>query len=278
MTTIVGVHGIGQQLKGEEVLRSAWHPALADGIRRAGGRAPEAPELACAFYGDLFRAKGKAVAAAGADVSDLDEMEMDLVASWWQEAARIDAAVVDPATQGKGRTPAFAQRALNALSNAKFFARISESAFIGDLKQVTGYMRDQAIFEQVQTRMRSAVTDQTRVIIGHSLGSVVAYEALVANPDWPVRTLITLGSPLGIRNIVFDRLRPKPGAWPGRVDRWVNVADNGDVVALEKQLSRVFGTRVEDLLIHNGSHAHDISPYLTAAEVGKVIAEALRSK
>ena len=49
-------------------------------------------------------------------------------------------------------------------------------------------------------------------MVGHSLGSVVAYEALCAHPEWPVRALVTLGSPLGIRNLIFDRLVPAPAA------------------------------------------------------------------
>ena len=51
--------------------------------------------------------------------------------------------------------------------------------------------------------------DGTEVIVAHSLGSVVAYEALCAHPEWPVRNLVTLGSPLGIRNLIFDQLVPR---------------------------------------------------------------------
>jgi hypothetical protein len=84
---------------------------------------------------------------------------------------------------------------------------------------------------------------------------------------------------LGIKNLIFDRLRPAPvdgqGAWPGGVRRWVNVADSGDVVALVKDLSPQFGLRVGNVLIHNGVTAHDVRPYLTARETGRVIAAAL---
>ncbi|MFD8967973.1 hypothetical protein ACFV0C_23770 [Streptomyces sp. NPDC059568] len=50
------------------------------------------------------------------------------------------------------------------------------------------------------------------VIVAHSLGSVIAYEALCAHPDWPDLTLVTLGSPLAVRGVVFDRLAPPPPA------------------------------------------------------------------
>ena len=56
---------------------------------------------------------------------------------------------------------------------------------------------------------------------------------------------------------------------------WTNIADTGDVVALTKRLAPLFGERVQDLLVNNGSKAHDISPYLTAAQTGHAIAEGL---
>ena len=60
------------------------------------------------------------------------------------------------------------------------------------------------------------------VLVAHSLGTVVTYEALHAyggTARWAnVRTFVTLGSPLGIPNLIFDALDPAPkaacGAWP----------------------------------------------------------------
>jgi hypothetical protein len=43
--------------------------------------------------------------------------------------------------------------------------------------------------------------------VGHSLGSVAAYEALCAHPQWPVRALATLGPP---------RLAPARSRWAWR--------------------------------------------------------------
>jgi pimeloyl-ACP methyl ester carboxylesterase len=178
------------------------------------------------------------------------------------------------------RTPRLVQRALDALSGSKFFVGLAERALIADLKQVHAYLADQQVRVEVLSRVTQAVKSDTGVLIGHSLGSVVAYEALCAHPEWPIHTLITLGSPLGIRNLIFGaRLHPPPergiGSWPGSVQRWCNIADGGDVVALEKRLECRFGDRVEDILIYNGASAHDVSRYLTAKETGRVLATAL---
>ena len=143
---------------------------------------------------------------------------------------------------------------------------------------MSAYFHDDDIRREAMRRVEDVV-DDTRVIIGHSLGSVVAYECLCAHPEWPVTTLVTLGSPLGIKNLIFDRLRPPPvdgfGVWPGGVRRWFNIADGGDIVALVKDLGPRFGPRVENVLIHNGATAHDIRPYLTARETGHAIASGL---
>jgi pimeloyl-ACP methyl ester carboxylesterase len=122
----------------------------------------------------------------------------------------------------------------------------------------------------------------TRVVVAHSLGSVVAYEALCTVPGHLVRALVTLGSPLGIGNLVFDRLDPAPvdgrGEWPGSEGLvWTNVADGGDVVALEKDLRGRFGDRVCNALVHNGAHAHDATSYLTDKLTGVAIAGGLNA-
>lgn len=49
--------------------------------------------------------------------------------------------------------------------------------------------------------------------------------------------------------------------------------DDGDVVALEKNLAKHFGGGVRDVVIYNGSHAHDCTRYLTAKETGMAIAQ-----
>ena len=96
----------------------------------------------------------------------------------------------------------------------------------------------------------------------------------VPHPELPVRTLVTIGSPLGVPALL-SRLEPtvtlRPGTWPPGLQRWANIADTCDVVALEKRLARVFGSRVDDSPVNNGATMHDVCPYLTSAEVGRAI-------
>jgi hypothetical protein len=280
MASVVCVHGIAQEVKGPDVLAKVWVPALRDGVLLAGGAPPGPDAISIAFYGDLFRKPGaKALSGPQYAAADVEESsEQDLLQAWWEEAARTDPAVPGPGEQTKLRTPRVVQRALNALSQSRFFAGLGEHLIIGMIKQVHVYLTDELVRAAVQARVAAAVGEDTRVLVGHSLGSVVAYEAACAHPDWPI-TLVTLGCPLGVRNIVFDRLRPAPvegrGVFPAGVGAWTNVADAGDVVALVKQLQPLFGDKLIDRSVNNGATAHDVSPYLTAVETGAAIAAGL---
>lgn len=286
MAQVVGVHGVGQQHQGPNQLHQAWYPALADGLQLAGATGEVG--LACAFYGDVFRPPGQPLAAGDPlyDASDVKAgFEAELLAAWWTEAARIDTAVVAPDAEVLAGVPQAVQRALDALSGSRFFAGLAERALIFDLKQVRRYVHEPDVRRTALERVAETVASDTRVLVGHSLGSVVAYEALCAHPEWRVRALVTLGSPLGIRNLIFDRLVPAPardpvsgafqGGWPGSVAWWTNVADQGDVVALVKDLRPRFGERVRGFLVDNGASAHDVRPYLTAVETGRAVAFAL---
>ncbi|MFJ5718367.1 hypothetical protein [Streptomyces sp. NPDC093149] len=218
-----------------------------------------------------------------------DGFELDLLLAWWQHAADIDP-TVPPATGSTtlARSPRAAQTALRALQRSRFFADVSLRALVFDLKQVRRYLLDDDLRTAARERVQERIGPDTHVLIGHSLGSVIAYEALCAMPEHPVKALITLGSPLGMR-MVFDRLLPHPGDWPGSpsrdvgpasgpgpTPRWTNVVDEGDVVAAVKDLSPLFGPALEGKVVHNGSRAHDATAYLTASETGRAVAEGLR--
>ena len=281
MAKIVAIHGIGQQFKGEATIHREWWPALVDGLNRVNVELDGPEDLDCAFYGNLFRKPGTLAFTGSNTAQDVGPEEAELLDKLWAAAAKAEPqAVPSPASYGESlaRTPALVQRALSAISSSSFWADISQSVLIGNLKQVVLYMNDSDIRAQVQTAVSSRITDDTRVVIGHSLGSVVAYESL-GNNARNVVGFVTIGSPLGIQNIIFQKLRPSPsamgvGQWPG-VKHWTNIADKGDIVALEKSLAPWFGTGVKDLLVNNGADAHHGERYLTSSEAGEAISASL---
>lgn len=281
MTQIVLVHGIGNQVKGPRSLLADLYPALADGLALANSEIAS-EKVSMAFYGDIFRRPGQRdLDPPELDASDVtDSLDYALLMAWWQEAGCAEPNVPGLHDPTRMRTPYPIQQALDALSHSKFFADISERLLIFSARQVRRYFFEPAVRASAQARVASRVTAHTQVIVAHSLGSVVAYETLCAHPEWPEITLVTLGSPLGVQNLIFDRLQPAPiagkGHWPSPVTGWTNIADRGNVVALVKDLSPFFGTRVSNVLVHNGAKAHDARPYLTALETGQAIAAGIK--
>jgi hypothetical protein len=86
---------------------------------------------------------------------------------------------------------------LHALTRTRFFGAVSDRLLISNLKQVRRYFTEPELRDAVRARAAELITSDTRVVVGHSLGSVVAYEVLCAlRPERPPLTLVTLGSPL----------------------------------------------------------------------------------
>ena len=290
MPRILGVHGIAQQYRSGPELTRGWLDALRGGLEVAGFRTTAdglgETDVRVAFFGDLFRPKG-AMAGGEPPYTPADVKpgpERDLLEQWYEAAVKQDPSLGPPpgAMGPPGRVPA--QAMLHRLLRSHTFARAAQHAFIGNLKQVTAFLSKADAKERALQRVADEVRPDTRVVIGHSLGSVVVYEFLARFPPPQVELLVTLGSPLGIPNLVFERLTPAPaggvGAWPGRVAGWVNVADPIDVVALRKQLAPLFpapdgGAGVEDHLVDNGDEPHAISRYLNAAPTGAALGRVL---
>jgi len=299
MSTIVGIHGIANTFSGTAMLTDDWFKALHGGLEEAGGPMIHRTDLTVVAYGPLFRldANGKERTPRGVAQNvryfkTEADWERELLAEWWKAAAELsdenrksgrehesgeDPHIQHPNFQGRARAPQFVQRALLQLTKSRFFRLVGPTMLISELRQVRLFLHDPAFKKAILERLLPVITPETKAVIGHSLGSVVAYEALCALSNWEVDTFISLGSPLGIPNVIFDALTPKQkdgrGIWPN-VKRWVNIADRGDLVALDKDLAPFFGP-VEDVLIHNGWKSHDVLRYLLAPETGHAVSRAL---
>lgn len=294
MAKVVFVHGVGKQYLSEDSLARDVVPELLGGARLAGGPVPATGDVSIAFYGDLFRPRGtRAGHEPDYDATDIQsDDEIRLLMEWWVEAARTDPGVPAPNESGTRGPVGWAlsqtvrfklvRAALDALTGARFFGGVLDRTLIGDLKQLTNYFNDEAIRAEARGRLAARITPETRVVVAHSLGSVIAYETLCeeAHSDWHIQMLVTLGSPLGMGALVLDRLRPeaenRKGVWPTAVQRWTNIADATDVVAVVRELRPIFGSTLADVAVYNGAHMHDATRYLTAIETGRAVVAGLR--
>jgi hypothetical protein len=284
MTVLVGVHGIGKQQFGRHQLLAPWSRAVADGLERAHGTAVQVPNLDIVFYGDLVWSQPKSHFKARADAVDLlEELDDDEAADLATSAAELitdeelSNAEQAPPSKGYSRAPGRLPRLLAALDRK--FGSAAVMLFVGEFRQVRRYLRDRLIKKEVDARVREAVTADCRVLIGHSLGSVVAFEFVRNNPGQHLDLLLTVGSPLGLR-MVRDRMAdPGHGStavWgvPGNVTHWVNVRDERDPVACAGDLT-TWWPGVVDRHVVNQGNAHAAERYLSKKETGQAILAAV---
>ena len=299
MAKIVGIHGIANTFVTAPQLQDSWHKALAGGIEEARGAPLPSADLEVVSYGALFRPDGEGNERVlrgpegGAEVNvGAEEWENELIERWWKAAAELskqnrkeggkdelgeDPRIEPPGLEGRGRIPKFVQAALLQLAKSRFFKPIGPAILISELRQVRLFLHDEKFKKAILERFLKKITPETSIVIGHSLGSVVAYEGLCSLGRRNINLFLTLGCPLAIPNVVFDALTPKPingrGTRPA-VKRWVNIADGGDIVALDKKLAPKFGD-VEDVSVYNGWKSHDVLRYLSSEQTGRAVSAAL---
>jgi hypothetical protein len=247
---IVLVHGIDQQQKSADRLESEWLPALAGGVRAGGfpeiadriwrdASKPGSIDTRMAFYGSLFLTPGQQGDDPGEFTAEEAQLAEALALEWLEhialratkhsvkETGRRELAYVTQrmgAEQGVGGA---VRSAIGSLARISWFApfgmAFAERFVKRALTQVSRYLTDDAIRSAALESVLKLIGTETKVLIGHSLGSVVAYEAAHLI-EQPLPVLVTLGSPLGLQTIVYQRLRPQPPSFPRNVQRWVNVA------------------------------------------------------
>jgi hypothetical protein len=150
--------------------------------------------------------------------------------------------------------------------------------------EVARYLAADDAPARIQARDHVAATiaeRQARIVIAHSLGTVVTYEALHAHPDLDLDLLVTLGSPLALPGAVFDRLYPQPsdgsGQRPPSVRRWVNISDHGDPIAILRPFKTYFPDISLDLTVSVGLFDfHRAARYLACASLAATLQPALQ--
>jgi hypothetical protein len=268
--SIVGVHGVGnlQRTAADEAatqLADAWSAMLVAGYADAQLAGP-APHLAAAYYADLLDSQTQ----GAAEMETLTPQERE-----WAWAWLLAAGVPNEAAQGPLTRPF--RQALDLLArrggrSADILSRIM-SAFLRD---VYAYLTRPHVRARCQQRVLDAIdASGAKIVVAHSLGTVVTYEALCANPDLNVDLLLTLGSPLGLPGSIFEALLPEPrnghAIRPPGVGRWVNIADRGDLVAVPARLGDKFPVDLHEETYLGAVDFHTFGGYLRTGLVALAI-------
>ncbi|MFJ5218768.1 hypothetical protein ACIP98_29115 [Streptomyces sp. NPDC088354] len=257
MAAVVLVHGIWNLISGKTpedaaAAKSAeYQEVLERGLARARLPHVPVPEVAMAYYAHLLTNEPLEVQASrGADrLEDLSEEQLLEAWEWLllagvPEPTEMQAGWLAPVRQGLGWLARERQ-------GSGVGSRARQSLMDRIERVIVAFLRDTDAYTSRPERRRAAravVADaikrhRPQVVVAHSLGSVVAWEALHAYPELGVELLVTLGSPLGLPGLA-RKLEPEPrhgrGTRPAGVRRWVNIADAGDLVALPPELGGMF--------------------------------------
>ncbi|MFD9334433.1 hypothetical protein ACFWBF_08460 [Streptomyces sp. NPDC060028] len=277
----------------------------------AGGLA----ECVFAHYADLF-GPGRAQGGAGPEVTGDAEAKIlsELLVAWvdgLSEAEEAEAgkdedgdewdrrildharAQAAPRGQEQGSLEVV-RRALNVATTVMALkpwgpaARwITPKLMVGHLTQVARYLaRAEAgpdgagLDRRIRARVAEAIGEGPAVVVAHSLGTIVALEALHELAT-TTPLFVTLGSPLAMRTLVWPRLRPQPPCAPENVAQWLNFWDRDDIIAVRPRLER--GVRanragvapVSRRVDSDGTWVHSAEKYLAQPAVAGPVAQAL---
>ena len=297
MTKVLFIHGINNQKNSKEDIEREWGKAIKQGATAAGLALPHDVQFMAAFYGDvLFEetetwGKNKTtltpMSASSLDEDYVDKEIADLYLEFQKKYNLSDEQVAnelddeDERQQYRRMAGGVHKRWLKAIARALEKVLPANGAglvriFLG---QAAAYLHKPGLKERIDDLVKEQLLDgllpgEEVVIIGHSLGTIIAYDLLRRlRREVKVKLLLTAGSPLGIE-IIKHRLGPPLICLPN-VDTWVNVSDREDFVALEPKLTgATFGCdKVVNIDEVDNGHkdAHDIRKYLAHQVVVQVI-------
>jgi hypothetical protein len=284
------IHGRSQQGKDPAQLKAAWFAALQRGADAIHISMPVKVDVAFPFYGNKLDEFTRAfdipltstLQARGGGVDDeflvfQAELAEELRVQAGVSDAQVDAEYGDQPGERGPLNWKWVQAILRALD--KHGHGMNQNSLEIFTRDVFLYSTRAGVRDEIDRIVAAKLTEQPTVVVGHSLGSVVAYSVLATDRrSLSIPLLVTVGSPLAIRAI-RDQFRPLRS--PPSVAAWYNAFDTRDVVALYPLDSKNFPVvpAVENYAKVNNhtDNRHGIDGYLDDGEVARHIISRLVS-
>jgi Serine aminopeptidase, S33 len=234
------IHGRGQQKLDADQLKRNWLRALNRGFASKGKALRTDVDVAFPYYGDVLDGFTTAanipltseVQARGSQDDDFLRFQAEVADELRTRAGITDAQIDaeygnDPEPRGPLNWK-WVQAILRALDrNGHGMNQTAIEVFTRD---VYLYSTRSGVRDAIDAIVTKKLTEEPTVVVGHSLGTVVAYSVLTRDTRAiKVPLLVTVGSPLGVR-AVRDQFIPIQS--PPSVKSWYNAYDARDVVAL----------------------------------------------
>jgi hypothetical protein len=286
---ILMVHGRAQAAFKPEDLVLTWTDTLKAGFVAAKQPWPSRVEIDFPYYAtvlDAFAARAglptqaDLVAKGAGGNAAYEQFMQSALDQIKDEAAITDVEVqahLDPtAPQQKGIQNRWWFQAIVRAIDARLGA-VTNFTIEKALTDVFVYVTYPAVRKQINAIIEAKLTAEPTIVIGHSLGSVVAYDVIMKNrAQLDLVKFVTVGSPLGIRAI-----SSKLGVLqnPAGANGWYNAYDERDVVALNPLDNRFFpvtpSIKNYNSVRNSTDNRHGIVGYLDDPDVAAHVAAAL---
>jgi hypothetical protein len=272
--TVVYIHGIGNKPPAD-VLRCQWDMALfgrsmgertrmAYWVNRA--RYPTAEPGTCADRDEgptVNQAEQRILAALGVmpERRDLGQL-VDALADSPREKAMLEQMLRELESQAPDRAGPNAQGIFTGIN--EILLRLVSAALLQDVHDFFFVpARREAMERSLRERLESG--GGPFVVVAHSQGSMIAYEVLrkLDPARCKVGLFVTIGSPLGLPSVrsMFNQWTAKKKLpFPACVERWVNVADTRDPVALDADLTNDIEGASGRFINHEGAGINPDGP------------------
>lgn len=237
-THVFFIHGLANKPSPKD-LRRIWLDALSFDQRNSGGF-----DLGADGVGDTFVYWADLFYETPLAASDYESVGDELAASLKQ--ARTSLLENDWVTAMRRVYPEAAEHYVDAPAENELpsFERIPLPGFIKE-KIMAEYLREahaylfnvdgvrDVIRNRLLDALKSSPAGTRRVIVGHSQGTIIAYDVLTACEQCPaIDGLMTIGSPLGVDEVQDKLVWTRANGFPEKLrGDWVNVYDPFDVVS-----------------------------------------------
>jgi hypothetical protein len=268
---LVFVHGRSQQGLDPALLRRGWVAGLNGGLTMAGLPTVDPQDVYFPYYGDRLAAVLEALPAE----VELTPSARVLYAAMLDEAARRAGMPVEPVAVdegfGLGSVAGLVGVVREPLGWIAAHSGVDRVVVAAAFKDVAAYLDANRTRDAVLDAVLETVpTSGAVVLVGHSLGTVVAMDLLPR-----LAPGVTVGSPLGM-DTVYSRLRIGGPRLPAIAGPWFNVWCRTDPVSIGCPLADDWtGLAGERVVANAPDRAHDVGQYLAHPEVAAVIGRLL---
>lgn len=259
------LHGVRSHIGGSEDARSLWRELLFSKLREIGYESLENLRVIAPQYTHLIVDSDEKIPVPKIRIDELKRSADDSRLRQYELRLSTLEAKMGHSFLGPGK---FYQDKL-----------VEGATNVGPLKQAKMYIENDGVRGAVLTQILSALPESGHIVmVGHSLGSVVAADLIRRLPeDLRVDGIVTIGSPIGSAYFGKSKILEKLKNPPANLEWWINFWGTGDPVSASRGVSARIPW-VLDFAINTGADpvgAHSSARYISHPEVAHSIGNAL---